>query len=158
MPKLKRTTPCAACPWRVTSLRGYLGSDEPTAFYGRTVGEAAMPCHADIDYEDRDWLTTQFPDAALCAGGLIHMANIAKLPRDPDLAAAVRAVKPSQAVFTHPAQWWAHHAGMSEEDARAQWPQLLDAWRAEMTSRAEREAPDPAGAGTRPSPSDVDNL
>lgn len=157
MPKLKRTTPCPACPWRVQSAPGYLGDDEPDAFYGKTVDEVAMPCHEAIDYSDPDWRTTQLPDADLCAGGLIHMANIAKLPRDPTLADAVRAVKPSTAVFIHPAQWWAHHAGLTAEEASATWSQRLMDWRVAEINRAEQDNETDCRHLTLPLPSAAHN-
>jgi hypothetical protein len=121
VPKLGRTTPCAECPWRTTSLRGYLGTDEPVHFYWQSVTvEGMMPCHEQIDYEDPDWKQTQLPGVDLCAGNLIHFRNTMKAPRRPELAAAVRAVKASRAVFTWPWEFMAHHMPRaSQEEVKA---------------------------------------
>lgn len=110
MPRLGRTTPCAGCPWRVTSLPGYLGADNVVHFYWQSVtAEGEMPCHEQIDYEDPGWKETQLPGADLCAGNLIHFKNTMKRPRRPSLAAAVDAVRTSAAVFTWPWQFIGHH-------------------------------------------------
>lgn len=44
-----------------------------------------MPCHLTIDYEDRRWLKMWEAGriGSICAGSLILMANVGKLPRDP---------------------------------------------------------------------------
>lgn len=127
MPKPGRTTPCSECPWRVTSLRGYLGMDTPVHFYWQSVtAEGEMPCHEQIDYGDPHWLDTQLPGADLCAGNLIHYRNTLKAPRRPSLAAAVRGVRASMAVFTWPWEFMRHHMpGASEEDVRAAWQRAL---------------------------------
>ncbi len=110
MPKLGRTTPCSECPWRVTSLRGYLGDDEPVHFYWQSVtAENHMPCHEQIDYSDSQWRTRQLPSVDLCAGGLIYFRNHMKVPRDRLLAAAVQAVKKSSAVFSWPLEFMTYH-------------------------------------------------
>lgn len=124
MPKLGRKNPCQACPWLKKSFPGYLGADNPESFFRSSVTwESEMPCHMQIDYEDPDWLTTQFPFVDFCAGNLIFYRNWLKMPRSPELYAAVRAVKPSRHVFKDPEEFFAHHA--PEADAgivkRALW-------------------------------------
>jgi hypothetical protein len=112
MPKLERTKPCAGCPWLRRSVLpdGYLGADNPLHFYRASVAqEQHMPCHEAIDYEDPDWLTTQFPDAPYCAGTLIFFRNFLKVPRDPVLAAAVRSVNQLRFVFTNPEGFMRRH-------------------------------------------------
>lgn len=117
MPKLGRTTPCAVCPWRTRSPRGYVGADEPVHFYWQSIThENPMPCHEQIDYSDPEWQTTQLPDADLCAGGLIHFRNICKAPRDPQMYAAYRAVKPSKAVFGWHTDWFRHHLPLASKN------------------------------------------
>lgn len=116
MPELGRTTPCEKCPWRRTSLRGYLGADEPLHFYQQSVtGEGDMPCHMAIDYDDPDWLENQYPQADYCAGNLIYFRNHMKTPRREALAAAVARVKPSRAVFSWPSEWFRHHMPRAAE-------------------------------------------
>jgi hypothetical protein len=111
MPKLKIKKPCNDCPWRRNAFPGWLGSDEPESFCTKQLRDEEMPCHKTIDYTDPDWLTTQMPEAAFCAGGLIFLANYCKLPRDPELAAAVKAVERDEKVFAYPAEFVAYHGG-----------------------------------------------
>jgi hypothetical protein len=129
MPKLGRKTPCIRCPWRIDSRRGYLGEDEPESFYrGAITNENAWPCHEQIDYSDPDWLERQVPDADICAGQLIYFRNDLKLPRDPELNAAVLAVHMSKRVFWNSEQFMRHHMpGADEETIKrmakdAKWP------------------------------------
>jgi len=117
MPKLGRKTPCPGCPWLKISRRGYLGEDEPESFYrGAITNENDWPCHEQIDYADPEWLTTQLPDADLCAGQLIHFRNHLKMPRDPEMAEAVRAVKTSRHVFQQPEEFMRHHMPDADDD------------------------------------------
>lgn len=123
MPVPGRTTPCAACPWRKTSWRGYLGDDTPEHFfYASVTAEQEMPCHEQIDYTDNNWQETQLPDVDLCAGNLIFFRNNMKMPRRVGLMAAVVRVKKSEAVFSWPQEFMRHHmpdATHEEADAAA---------------------------------------
>lgn len=123
MPQLGRTTPCAECPWRVSSVPGYLGDDEPAHFYWASItAESPMPCHEQVDYTDPDWREAQLPHVDLCAGMLIHYVNTMKMPRRPAIAAAVRAVKGSKAVFTWPWEFIRHHMpGATDEEVEREW-------------------------------------
>lgn len=130
-PSLGRTTPCAECPWRRTSRRGYLGNDSPIHFYWASItAEARMPCHEQIDYRDSDWQETQLPYVDLCAGVLIYFRNHMKGPRRPVIAMAVRAVKTSGAVFSWPVEFFRHHMPgegdreIDEAVQKATWPYL----------------------------------
>jgi hypothetical protein len=127
MPKLGRTTPCSECPWRVNSARGYLGTDNAAHFYWASItAESEMPCHEQVDYDDPDWQESQLPGADLCAGMLIHYVNTMKGPRRPSIAAAVKAVKASKAVFTWPWEFMAHHMpGASADAVKAAWQQAV---------------------------------
>lgn len=117
MPKLGRKTPCNDCPYRRDSARGWLGAEtDPEVFVSAALSDfmanpadIGYPCHLAIDYSDPDWKTTQLPDADLCAGALIMAANNYKLPRQPERAEAVRAVKQSPAVFRYADEFIAHH-------------------------------------------------
>jgi len=70
-----------------------------------------MPCHMTVDYERDDWEKTLNTDnrVSLCAGGLAHMANRCKRPRDKNLAAAVDFVGPRDDVFRDPQDFRDHH-------------------------------------------------
>lgn len=119
MPKMGRTTPCAECPWRRTSRRGYLGADNPVHFFWQSItAENPMPCHMQVDYEDPDW-QDQLTSVDLCAGGLIFFRNWMKGPRRPEIAEAVKHVRRSRAVFSTPWEFMFHHirrAGTREID------------------------------------------
>lgn len=120
MPVPGRITPCAECPWLRRSMAGYLGLDEPVNFYRQSVtNECLMPCHMEIDYDDPEWLETQYPDVSLCAGNLIYFRNNFKRPRRPELEAAVETVKPSKHVFSWPEEFMAHHAPYHHRDGDA---------------------------------------
>lgn len=110
MPVLSHTNPCAACPFRKESLPGYLGASTPTEFMLHTLDqEVRMPCHSAIDYEDKDWYRSQYPQAPLCAGALAFMCNTAKSPRDPDLRDARNQVGRRDDVFGNRKEFLEHH-------------------------------------------------
>lgn len=132
MPILKRRTQCADCPWRRRSRRGWLGEDDALSFFRKSVfGEQDMPCHMDINYDDPDWLNTQYPNAPYCAGGLIFFRNYMKMPRKAALAAAVRAVRPSRSIFSRGYEFLMHHdRSLTREEALRleRWPYREGDW------------------------------
>lgn len=136
MPELGRKTPCKDCPWRVTSLPGYLGEDDPVHFYWQSVThENEMPCHEQIDYGDPDWQETQLPGTDLCAGMLIHFRNSCKMPVTPKMTAAVKEVKPSAAVFLFVTDYMRHHLPRaSEEEIKAACQRATAKWDSEWMS------------------------
>jgi hypothetical protein len=100
-------------------MPGWLGEDNPLHFYQLSISaEAEMPCHKAIDYSDKEWKTTQLPEADLCAGSLIYFRNHLKSPRRLVIAAAVQAVKQSAAVFSWPHEWFQHHMPLATEEER----------------------------------------
>jgi hypothetical protein len=110
MPVLKHKTPCKECPFRRASTPGWLGASTPEEFMASARSGAEMPCHSSIDYEQSDWRTKQYPKAPLCAGSLIFLKNSCTLPRDPALAASVKAVEGDrETVFNWPHEFLAHH-------------------------------------------------
>lgn len=112
MGDLKHTQPCSQCPWRRAAAPGWLGADSPEGFLSTTLGEAEMPCHATIDYDDPNW-KARLAEAPLCAGALIFLKNTAKSPRNPHLAAAVDAVQEDHdTVFTHGGEFLEHHKSL----------------------------------------------
>lgn len=128
MPKLKRTTPCAECPFRRTAAIGWLGDDTPRGFLRATVAEQPMPCHPTIDYSDPHWQENQYPDAALCAGSLAFLANWMKLPRDRELADGVRAVGKRADCFATTVEFLEYHKGgfqMGRPDPKEQIDDIL---------------------------------
>lgn len=112
MTVLRHKTPCKGCPWQRRSLAGWLGGYAAEWFTERVMKERPLTCHQSLDDEKTDFMSEDdiiatFP---LCAGALIVQRNMGKLPRDPEHAAAVRAVEKSEAVFNHPMEFTAHHA------------------------------------------------
>jgi len=89
-----------------------------------------MPCHEQLDYSDPDWVETQLPYVDLCAGTLIFFKNHLKFPRRPVLYDAVKAVRMSAAVFSHPVEFFRHHmprareVEIEEAVQKATWPYL----------------------------------
>jgi hypothetical protein len=109
MPKLKRTSPCNKCPFRRTSLRGWLGSDTPASFLATTLAtDGEMPCHTAVNYEDPQWRDT-LPDAPLCAGGLQHIANQFRRSRDPQREDDISRCGRNPEVFQWPHEFLTHH-------------------------------------------------
>lgn len=106
----KLLKPCSECPWRRSSIRGWLGASTPREFLATTMAEHRMPCHKTIDYERPDWKVAAAA-APLCVGSLVFLANICKIPRDPDLAAARMMVAADrEEVFSSPSQFLDHHS------------------------------------------------
>lgn len=117
MPDFKHGQPCNDCPWRRKSSPGWLGDSNPEHFIAATQLECHMPCHATVDYEDKDWFNTQYGDAPLCAGALIFLANTFKAPRDAKLAEAMLQVeRDTENVFASPQEFLDHHHSTGQYD------------------------------------------
>lgn len=101
---------CKECPFKKTSLPGYLGNDTPDGFLATTMADTPMPCHMQVDYERDDW-REQASKAALCAGALHMFANMCKLSRD---STRPRLPK-SDEVFTFPSDFLKHHKGNNDD-------------------------------------------
>jgi hypothetical protein len=102
------TQPCNECPFRRRSLPGWLGLNTPQSFVIEISMERPIPCHTSIDYERNDWLRQWEAQRIgfICAGSLIMMRNMGKLPRDPNFPRA----KPDRTlVFERPEEFIAHH-------------------------------------------------
>lgn len=110
---MKRTlaNPCRECPFKRTSLPGYLGVDSAPNFVNATArANTPIPCHMEIDYDDPHWEETQLPDAPYCEGSLRFLNNIFKLPRDPEYVAAVRdAPGDGNKIFASRQEFLDHH-------------------------------------------------
>lgn len=73
--------PCRECPFRKTSLPGWLGRATPEGFIDTVMADHRMPCHLEVDYEDPEW-KAQAAVAPECAGAADFFANICKVSRD----------------------------------------------------------------------------
>jgi hypothetical protein len=106
----QHTKPCAQCPWRRTSLAGWLGDSTPQEFMAQADSDTRMPCHIHIDYERDDW-QEQVERGPRCAGHAIFLKNRCKLPYDPGLRAFVATVlQDPQTVFQWPHEFIEHHS------------------------------------------------
>ena len=108
--KLHHTEPCKDCPWRKTSLKGYLGG-WPIEQYSDAVAAGEVPaCHNRDQGPDSD-------DTAFCVGALSCMANQAMLP--PEHHSGQKGAKEARdtvgrnlSVFGHHAEFHKYHAGV----------------------------------------------
>lgn len=75
--------PCRQCPFRRTSLPGWLGSDSPEGFIANVMAEVPLPCHSTINYRRADWSERWAAGriGKLCRGALTFAANACKTPR-----------------------------------------------------------------------------
>lgn len=85
--------PCSDCPWSRDALPGWLGHLSAEQWLAEASSDRQIDCHV--------W------DGAQCAGAAIYRANMAKLPRDPDV---LRLPRDPEAVFNHPDEFTQHHA------------------------------------------------
>lgn len=99
---------CSGCPMRKDSAPGWLGAATPEGFMSAVMGDAAMPCHQTIDYEDREWREKwrKMKAGSHCVGVANFFANILKVSRDPNRPRAPK----SDQVFENPAQFVAYHS------------------------------------------------
>lgn len=111
---LRHKNPCGGCPWRKSSLAGWLGGYRAEWFTERVLKERPLTCHQTLDDDKTDFLSEDIiiQNYPLCAGALIVQRNMGKLPRDPDHAESVRAVEKSADVFNHPMEFIEHHQRM----------------------------------------------
>lgn len=94
--KIRHKVPCRECPWRRSSPPGWLGPNTVEQYSAPVRSGVLVPCHLD-------------PNRSYCAGSAVEMRNSCTLPRDPDMAAQVLRVKPSEDVFRFPTEFEAHH-------------------------------------------------
>lgn len=110
----KKPRPCKECPFRRTSLPGYLGNSDPTVFIATTQADVPMSCHMSIDYEASDWREQiEHGDAEYCEGALIFFANQAKLSRDPNRP---QADPDHDKVFTWPHEFLEYHTREANDE------------------------------------------
>lgn len=111
----QHTIPCRECPFRRTSLRGYLGANRLDHFSTLSMSEEPMPCHTKVDYTHPDWETVQ-RSSPQCAGRATLWANTCKLPRNP----ALLRVKPDRTnVFNNIREFIAHHDWLERQKEEA---------------------------------------
>lgn len=105
--------PCEECPWSRTVRPRTLGGQPVTTFIGQAYGPFWLPCHRHTDYSDPAWATDL--SKPQCAGAAMFRdlvgvadelpAGLHRLEGDPAL------------VFASPAEFVAHHEGVTVADA-----------------------------------------
>ena len=109
------TTACKDCPWSRGVKPGALGGSPPETFLGQAVGPFILPCHHDCDFDDPDW-KRKIDKVTQCAGAAVFRANIGVSTRMPGVLQRLDA--DTDAVFSTPAEFLAHHKGITLAEAR----------------------------------------
>lgn len=111
--KFNKLKPCAGCPFRTNAAPGWLGDYTPQEVIQHLQNEIPFVCHIDVEngpgYSDPEWQEWADKHANHCGGALIMQRKMAKLPRDPDHCAAVRAVDPQTTILFPPQVFIEHH-------------------------------------------------
>ena len=102
---------CKACPWSRKCWPGALGGSPPGVYVGQVGGPFWLPCHESNNYAGK---ASDVNAVRECAGAATFRANIGRkvlpsglllLPADKDVC------------FATLAEFYAHHAGISVEQA-----------------------------------------
>lgn len=67
---------CKECPFRPTSLPGWLGSYTPSDVFSATWNGEAFFCHSSINYERKNWQERAMQNGKLCTGNLLFADKI----------------------------------------------------------------------------------
>lgn len=67
---------CPQCPFRKTSMRGWLGAYDAGSVFSSIWRNMPFFCHPKIDYEDPEWEAQAMKDGKLCLGGLVFAKRI----------------------------------------------------------------------------------
>lgn len=79
-------TQCAQCPFRSTSLQGWLGNyNGPGAVHTSLWHKEPFFCHTRTDYQREDWLDHAMKDGKLCLGALIFVGRDKWFPKCEDI-------------------------------------------------------------------------
>lgn len=79
MAKEAMSNPCAECPFRTGSLKGYLGPWTPRGILEQAFSEAGLACHMTVEE------TGKAEGTKICTGSLICANKSAKRFRDSEL-------------------------------------------------------------------------
>lgn len=114
--------PCKDCPFRRSSMAGWLGSGDPDHFIDAALADEfggenpaatyAEPCHLTVDYSDPEWRECADEQEA-CVGAAIFYRNVDrfKMPRERRRFEMVRDVQPDhEKVFSTAEEFVEHHA------------------------------------------------
>lgn len=95
--------PCNDCPWRRKSAPGWLGPLTAEEWRALAHSDEPIACHVTIEVED-SWTAG---NVRQCAGAAQYRRNIAKRPRDEQIAVAPEVDRDT--VFGVPSEFIAHH-------------------------------------------------
>ncbi len=100
--------PCKVCPYRKTSLKGWLGDTygKPELFLEQLELPDVHPCHSAVDDWDDD---QQLEGAVRCTGALQFMNNGGKRSRYKPIEALQAQVGKNEEVFSWRPEFIAHH-------------------------------------------------
>lgn len=91
---------CNDCPWRKDSIPGWLGPYDARRWLEIVHSDEPIACHMTIK-ESGSWT-----GAFQCKGAAIYRANVAKVPREDDVATATA---DRLTVFANPQEFREHH-------------------------------------------------
>lgn len=86
-------TQCPQCPFRSTSLPGWLGSyDGPGGIHTSLWHKNPFFCHTRTNYERPDWRERAMVSGKLCTGALIFVGRDEWFPKpeDPEIQSAIQ--------------------------------------------------------------------
>lgn len=122
MPQRTARGQCKACPFRSTSLRGWLGAYEAEGIFPNVLwrGEPFL-CHSKIDYEDECWQEQAEKNGELCIGSLLAAEDAVCPPSEFNAVRAARAAallirkaNPAKFDVMNPTQFLKHHRPFRE--------------------------------------------
>lgn len=85
LPEVRRT-PCFDCPWVRTAAPGWLGPYTAEKWVELAHSEVAIACHTTIEADETGYGDWEDGKILQCAGAAIYRSNIAKMPRNPEVA------------------------------------------------------------------------
>lgn len=104
--------PCPECPYRKTSLRGWLGESwsNPQRFLTQLDIPQLHPCHMSVEW-DSDEIEDEIDldDKPICAGAIHFMNNSFKRSRYPEVLVLQEKLGKSDEVFKNTMDFIQHH-------------------------------------------------
>jgi hypothetical protein len=107
--KFSRKEPCPKCPFRRTSIPGWLGGHDATEIVQVILRDGAWPCHqthTGMSFEE----ARNHPKVQHCGGAAAFAANMFKTSRDPQVGAHQREVGRRADVFDWPKEFVDYHS------------------------------------------------
>lgn len=105
--------PCKVCPFRKTALPSYLGDYTPAQVISGLHAEAPFFCHDFIEnsigYTTPGWRAWAEEHGQICAGSMVMMNRICKLPRMREWSQAVQKIKDCKDVFATANDFLTYH-------------------------------------------------